>query len=103
MGGGRGMDRQAARVADIGDMVEEAQRVDKLPPGIATAFQLEADQSTEIALKITLRALPLYAALHRGMDDLSDASALGEIFSDLHRIRAVTLHPEGEGFHPLKD
>ena len=35
MGGRRGMDGEAARVADIGDVIEELERVDEAPPRLA--------------------------------------------------------------------
>ena len=42
---GRGrMDRERARVADVGDVIEKLQRVDEPAPRLDAALQLEADQ-----------------------------------------------------------
>ena len=61
------MDREAARVADIGDVVEHLQRVDEAPPGIDAALQLEADQPAIAALQIGIGAAPRLA-LHQARD-----------------------------------
>ena len=39
------VDRQAARVADIGDMVKEFQRVDELSTRFPAALEFKADES----------------------------------------------------------
>ena len=38
------MDRQAARVADIGDVIEELKRIDDAPAGLLSARQLKTDE-----------------------------------------------------------
>ncbi len=38
----RRMDRQRPRVADVGDVIDQLQRIDEPPPGLAAALQLEA-------------------------------------------------------------
>ena len=57
----RGMDGERAGVADVGDVIEQLQRVDETPPRLAPAGELEADQSAVAALQIFLRALALPA------------------------------------------
>src|SRR6202040_3425659 len=52
MGRRRGMDREAARISDIGDVVEHRQRIDEAPPGILAALQFEAEQPAIAALQI---------------------------------------------------
>jgi hypothetical protein len=52
MRGGGGVDCEAARVADIGDMVEQLQRVDELASRLAPALDLESDQRAIAALEI---------------------------------------------------
>ena len=58
MGGRRRMDREAARVADIGDMIEELQPVDETPARLAPARQLEADKAAIPAAQIFVGARP---------------------------------------------
>ena len=58
----RRMDGERARVADVGDVVEQLQRVDEPPPRLMPAGEFEADQAAEAALEILLRALERPAA-----------------------------------------
>jgi hypothetical protein len=51
VGGGRRMDGERARVADIGDMIEELERVDELALRLLAAPDLEADQAAEPAMQ----------------------------------------------------
>ena len=50
------MDGERARVANIGDVVEELERVDELSPRLDAAFELEADQPAIAALEIGVGA-----------------------------------------------
>ena len=52
VGGGRRMDGERARVADIGDVIEELERVDELAPRLLAALDLEPDQAAQPALEI---------------------------------------------------
>src|SRR5687767_14751566 len=66
---GRGrVNREAARIADIGDVVEQLQRVDEVPAGGLAALQLEADQAAEPALQIRLGAPRQFAGLLARVD-----------------------------------
>ena len=46
------MDREAARIADIGDVIEQLQRIDEAAAGLLAAGQLEADEAAQAALEI---------------------------------------------------
>ena len=48
-GGGR-MNGEAARVADIGDVIEHLQRVDEAAAGLLAAGEFEADQAAQARL-----------------------------------------------------
>ena len=50
------MDREATRVADIGDVVEHLQRVDKAAAGIEATLELKADKPAIAALQIGVGA-----------------------------------------------
>src|SRR3546814_1663768 len=54
VGGGGGMDGEAARVAEIGDVIEELQRVDEAASGLLAAGKLEAHQPAIAALEIEI-------------------------------------------------
>ena len=59
----RRMDGKTARVADIGDVVEELQPVDEAPACLAPACQFEADKAAVSAAEIFVGALSVRAAL----------------------------------------
>src|SRR5208282_4707596 len=61
MRGGGGMDRQAARVADVGDVIEHLQRVDEAAAGFAAAGEFEADETAQAALEIARGPLAMHA------------------------------------------
>src|SRR5215469_71306 len=44
MRGGRRVDGEAPRIADMGDVIEELQGVDEAPPGLLAAGELEAQK-----------------------------------------------------------
>src|SRR4029453_18879894 len=67
--GRRRMDGEAARIADVGDVVEQLQRIDELAAGLLAALQLEADETAEAALQVGLGAASELAGLLARMDD----------------------------------
>src|SRR5215470_11941282 len=50
----RRMDREAAGVADIGDVIEELQGIDEPPSGLDAAREFETDQTAVAALEIAI-------------------------------------------------
>src|SRR5271168_340405 len=70
MRGRCGMDREAARVADIGDVIQQLQRVDEAPARLAAAREFKTDEPAVTALEIFARALAADAGLYRGVDHL---------------------------------
>src|ERR1700722_10794990 len=78
MRGRRRMNRQAAGIADVGDMVEELQPVDETASGLTAACQFEADEAAEPPFQIFVGALARDAALHGGMNDLNDFRPFAE-------------------------
>ena len=58
-----GMNREAARVAYIGYMIEQFQRVDEAPARFLAAGEFEADQTAQSALEIVCGALTVDACL----------------------------------------
>ena len=61
------MNREAARVADIGDVVEELQGVDEFAPRFDAALQLKADQGAVAAGKNLLGDLVVAEAGQAGL------------------------------------
>src|ERR1043166_2051521 len=73
----RRMNREAARIADIGDVIEHLERVDKAPPGILAALQFEAEQPAIAALQISVGAAARLAFHDAGVNDLADLRVAG--------------------------
>ena len=57
------MDGQRARIADVGDVVEELERIDESRARLAALPELEADETAEAALQIGVGAAPLLGIL----------------------------------------
>src|SRR5579883_3506726 len=66
------VDREAADIADIGDVVEELQRIDEGTPRREPTLQLETDEPAIATLQILVRAPPRFALLVGRMDDARD-------------------------------
>ena len=101
-GAGR-VDRERAYIADVGDVIEHLQAVDELASGIATALELEADQTAVTALEISI-GTPLGLASHQaGEDCLGDFGVLGQVLRHGGRIAAMLAHAEHHGFETLDE
>src|SRR5580700_896274 len=74
--GGRRMDGERARIADIGDVIEEFQRVDEFAPRLLAALDLEPDEAAQPALEIFFSPPLGFALLNRGMDHARDRRLL---------------------------
>ena len=71
--GGRGrVDGERARVADVGDVMEQLERIDEGPAGLPSALQLEPDQAAIAALEHGIGPAARLAALQPGEDDGAD-------------------------------
>ena len=51
----RRMDGEASGIADVGDVVEHFQRIDKPGSGFFSAFNVEADQRALASLEVGIR------------------------------------------------
>ena len=103
MGGRRGMDRQRARIADIRNMVEEFQRVDKGTTRLDTAGQLEPDQRAEAALKKGVSAPTRLTALLAGENRLHNLRVLRQIPGHFHRVFIVLTDAQRQRLQPLEE
>ena len=100
--GGR-VDRQAPRVADIGDMVEHLKRLDELLSGLDATGELETNQRAITAGKIGVRS-PARLTLHDARkDDPDDFFLFGQELGHLVGVLAMALHAERQRFQPLQE
>src|SRR6516164_9608827 len=97
------MDRQAARIADIGDVVEHLERIDETTPGLAPALQLETDEPSITAVEIGIGTTPRLAAHLARVDDANDFAMLGEELGNGHRVGAMSAHAQRQGLEPLDE
>src|SRR5262245_60947112 len=98
------MNCEAARVADVCDVVVKLQRVDKFTSCFLAARKLESDEAAEIAAQISLRALTMNALLLRGMDnslhlfprpqEIDHCLRVFAVLSDAQRKRLKTLNDQ---------
>src|ERR1700722_7500618 len=102
MGGRGGMNGEAARVADIGDVIEELQAVDETPPRFASFGEFETDKAAELAVQIFVGALARRAGLRRGMDNAHDLRSPGEPCGDRAGVGDMALDAQGERFNALQ-
>src|ERR1700735_4640399 len=93
-GGGR-MDGERARVADVGDMVEEFERVDELAPRRAPTLRLEANQAAVAAFEIGISATAWLACLQAGEDDVGNIAATLEEVWNGNRVFVLVTKARG--------
>ncbi len=98
----RGMDRQTARIADVGHVVEQLQAVDEPAPRLATARKLEAHEPAEAAFEILLRALAMSAGLQAGMDHPHHLWPLGQPLGNRGSILRMACNAKWKRFEPLE-
>ncbi len=99
----RRMDCEAARVADIGDMVEKLQGIDKPPARFKTTLQFEYDQPAVPATKIRIGAAPLFARVQRRIYNPFDRRNSGKKARDGTCILTESLHSKRQCFDSLQD
>src|SRR3546814_7621139 len=97
------MDGQAARVAEVGDVVEQLQRIDEAAARGGAAGQLEADQAAEAALQIGVGAAPALAVLQRREDHLDDVAVPFEELGHGHGIAAMLANAQRQRLQPLQE
>ncbi len=101
MRGRRRMNGEAPRVADIGDVVEQLQRIDEAPPRLLAALEFEADEPAIAALEVFVGALAEHARLHRRMDDARHLGPLQEIIRHGLRVLGMALDAQGQRLDAL--
>ena len=102
VGGGCGVDREGFGIADVGEVTEEFEAVDKGTACFESAFQAKANECSEIALgEILFRGSMVRALGESGIVDPGDLRVRFEEFRDFQGIRTMALHAEMEGLKSL--
>ena len=97
------MNGEAARIADVGDMVKQLQIVDKPPTCFQPAFKLEAQQAAVAAVQVLVGALPLQTRLQGGVDHLRHLRVLGKPCGNRLGVLAVLLHAQRQRLNALNE
>src|SRR5690606_154999 len=101
-GGGR-MDDQRARIADIGEVREQFEGLDKLDAGLVATLQAESeDRACTLGRIFLLQGMVLVVREAR-IGYPGNLRVLFQPCRDGRCIVAVTLHPERQGFKPRED
>ena len=103
MGGGGGMDRQAARITNIGHMVEHFQRLNKALPGFLAALEFNPNQTAMPAAQISICPAAAFAFHERWMDHPRHRRMLRQEGGGARCIGAMAFHAKRQGFHPLQE
>src|SRR5215471_21184567 len=103
MGGRRRMDGEAARIADIGDVVEELEGVDEAPSGFLAARELEAQEPAQATLHVSLGPALLLAGPKARMDDAGDPGLLLQPVDHGPGVARMLADAQREGLQPLQE
>src|SRR6188508_405498 len=99
-GAGR-VDGQRARIAEIGHVVEELERIDKSDACLATLLELETDETAVLA-EIDVGAAALFRILMQTrVNDPPDIGMTLQIECDFRSVAAVLAHPKRQRLQPL--
>mmetsp|Transcript_25022 Transcript_25022/g.75241 ORF Transcript_25022/g.75241 Transcript_25022/m.75241 type:complete len:292 (-) Transcript_25022:1678-2553(-) len=99
--GGR-VDRERLRVADVGDVGEELERVDHLLARFAAALQADDDEGAALALQVLLLQLVHRVAAEARITHPRDLGVLRQVRRGLHRVLAVLLHAHRQRLDALE-
>ena len=97
------MDRKRAVIADIGDVIEHAQRVDEGFASLQPALVLEAQQRACTTIKVLFCPLQRRAFLCSGVDHTHNIGVVGEVVGDLGRVLVLALEAQGQRLQPLNE
>ena len=96
------MDRQAARIADIGHVVEHFQRLNKVLPGFLAALEFNPNQAAMPAAQIGIGTAAAFA-FHQGwVDHPRHRRMLRQEGGCAGGIGAMAFNAQRQGFHALQ-
>ncbi len=95
-------DHQTASVADVGEMGEELERVNKLLPGRGTALDPKAEHGSRALGHVFLREGMVGTRGQRGIGDPVDLRMRLKELGNGQGIGRVTVHAHAESFNTLQ-
>ena len=100
----RGVDREAAHVADVGEVAEQLEAVDEVPARLDAALELEREDRAlaRWAGTSSARVVPL-ARLQARVRDPLDLVARLEPLRDRERVLRVPLHAQAQRLQALEE
>lgn len=103
MGRGSRVNGEAAGVADIGQMGEKLKLVDKLWPGLGTAFDAEDDHGAAFTAEVLLVEVVHGVVFETGEANPLDGIVRLQVGRDGVGVLAVALHTEGQRLDALEE
>lgn len=107
VGGGRGMRRQGAHVADVDQAGEELERVEEARAALAAlparALEAEGDDAGGLAGEVLADQRVVGVVLESGVVDPADLVVALQMLGERERVVADAIHPKGERLYPLED
>src|SRR5207245_6384677 len=93
--GARRVDHQRLRIADVGEVRKNSQRLDKAPAGGPVALQVEAEYRAAAARKKALREGVVRMRRQLGIGNRFDRGLLAAQGDQLARLLQVFVHAQG--------
>ena len=103
VGGGSRMDGQALGIADVGEMLEDAELLDEALPVGRASLDAEDDHAAALTFEVSLVQRELGIIGQAGIADPGDLRVGLEVFGDGEGILAMPLHPQCERFDALEE
>ena len=100
VGGGAGVDGQAARVADVGQVREDLQAVDEARAGGDAALDAESHNAAGAFGQVFLRSGVVGAVLQAGVSHPFDLGVRAEELCHFLSVGDVAVHTQAECFQP---
>src|SRR5690625_3759707 len=96
------MNRERFGIPKIRQMTEELHAFDEFLSGFHSAFDSESDESAVFAVAIFVGEIAIRTRLQSRIDDPGNLVVVFKVFSELHRIFTMTLHPQMKCFKTLQ-
>ena len=102
VGRGGGMNGEGTGVADVGEVGEEFEALDKLLTGFLAACDLEDDHGAAFAFEVFEVLVVFGVGFEAGKTNRSDAGLVLEVAGDSVGVFAVAFHAQRQGFDALQ-
>src|SRR5437762_4518319 len=103
MRSGGGMDDEALRVADVGEVAPERERLDEAASALAAALEVEREYGARAGRQIAVDERAVRAVGKRGMAHRADALLVAQPFGHRERVSDVAVHSHRQRLDPEQE